>query len=243
MGDGPKTDGLSEVGVTPEPNDHRLGHRDRVRQRFIRLGAEAFADYEMLEAVLHVVVPQRDTKDLAKSLLDRFGSFSGVLAAPYDQLRRFKGLGDVTAANLKIIQGAAQRYARDQVNRDQPILGSWSALLDYCRAQMAFEDIEQFRLLFLDKKNKLVADEVQQRGTVDHTPVYPREVIKRALELSATALILVHNHPSGDPSPSAADVQMTRAIVDVAKPLGISVHDHIIIGRTGHASLRGLKLI
>ena len=243
MGDGPKADGLSEASVATEPTDHRVGHRDRVRQRFIRLGADAFADYEMLEAVLHVVVPQRDTKDLAKSLLERFGSFSAVLAAPYDQLRRCKGLGDVTAANLKIIQGAAQRYARDRVSRDQPILSSWSALLDYCRAQMAYEDIEQFRLLFLDKKNKLVADEVQQRGTVDHTPVYPREVIKRALELSATALILVHNHPSGDPSPSAADVQMTRAIVDVAKPLGISVHDHIIIGRTGHASLRGLKLI
>ena len=242
MGDSPKPEGLSEAGVG-EPADHRLGHRDRVRQRFLKLGAESFADYELLEAVLHIVVPQRDTKDLAKSLLARFGSFSGVLAAPYEQLRHFKGLGDITAANLKIVQGAAQRYAHDQVSRDQPILSSWSALLDYCRAQMAYEDIEQFRLLFLDKKNKLVADEVQQRGTVDHTPVYPREVIKRALELSATALILVHNHPSGDPSPSAADVQMTRAIVDVAKPLGISVHDHIIIGRTGHASLRGLKLI
>jgi DNA repair protein RadC len=243
MGDGPKPDGLYEAGVAPQPHDRKLGHRDRVRQRFLRVGAEAFADYELLEALLHIVVPQKDTKDLAKSLLERFGSFSGVLAAPYDQLRHFKGLGDITAANLKIIQGAAQRYARDQVSRDKPILSSWAALLDYCRAQMAFEDIEQFRLLFLDKKNHLIADEVQQTGTVDHTPVYPREVIKRALELSATALILVHNHPSGDPSPSAADVQMTRAIVDVAKPLGIAVHDHIIIGRTGHASMRGLKLI
>jgi|SRR6185312_16818173 DNA repair protein RadC len=242
MGDSPKPEGLSEAGVG-EPADHRLGHRDRVRQRFLKLGAESFADYELLEAVLHIVVPQRDTKDLAKSLLARFGSFSGVLAAPYEQLRHFKGLGDITAANLKIVQGAAQRYAHDQVSRDQPILGSWSALIDYCRAQMAFEDIEQFRLLFLDKKNHLIADEVQQTGTVDHTPVYPREVIKRALELSATALILVHNHPSGDPSPSSADVQMTRAIVDVAKPLGIAVHDHIIIGRTGHVSMRGLKLI
>jgi DNA repair protein RadC len=243
MGDGPKPNGLSEAGVTPDAQDHRLGHRDRVRQRYLRLGAESFADYELLEALLHVVIPQKDTKEIAKSLLDRFGSFSGVLAAPYEQLRHFKGLGDITAANLKIMQGAAQRYARDQISRDQPILSSWAALLDYCRAQMAFEEIEQFRLLFLNKKNQLIADEVQQRGTVDHTPVYPREVIKRALELQSTAIILVHNHPSGDPAPSAADIQMTRAIVDVAKPLGIAVHDHIIIGQNGHASLRGLKLI
>jgi DNA repair protein RadC len=243
MEGGGKPGGLFEAAAAAGPHDHKAGHRDRVRQRYLRLGAEAFVDYELLEAVLHVVVPQKDTKDLAKSLLDRFGSFSAVLAAPYDQLRHFRGLGDITAANLKIVQGAAQRYARDQVSREMPILSSWAALIDYCRAQMAFEEIEQFRLLFLDKKNRLIADEVQQTGTVDHTPVYPREVIKRALELSATALILVHNHPSGDPAPSAADVQMTRAIVEVAKPLGIAVHDHLIIGRTGHASLRGLKLI
>ena len=243
MGDSPKPEGLSEADVAGKPLDHKIGHRDRVRQRFLRLGAEAFADYELLESLLHIVLPQKDTKDLAKSLLDRFGSFSGVLAAPYEQLRRFKGLGDITAANLKIVQGAAQRYARDQVSRDKPILSSWAALLDYCRAQMAFEEIEQFRLLFLNKKNQLIADEVQQRGTVDHTPVYPREVIKRALELQATAIILVHNHPSGDPAPSAADIQMTQAIVEIAKPLGIAVHDHIIIGKSGHASMRGLKLI
>jgi len=241
MAKAPSVDGLEEA---PLPViDHRKGHRERVRQRYLSLGAESFADYELLEALLHVVIPQKDTKDLAKSLLGQFGSFSKVLAAPHEQLRKVKGLGDITAAHLKVIQGAAQRYARDQVDRELPILSSWAALIDYCRAQMAFEDIEQFRILFLDKKNRLIADEVQQTGTVDHTPVYPREVIKRALELSASALILVHNHPSGDPSPSSADLQMTRAIADVAKPLGITLHDHIIIGKSGHISMRGLKLI
>jgi DNA repair protein RadC len=222
---------------------HYVGHRSRLRERYLRDGAESFSDAELLEILLHIVIPQRDTKELAKALLARFGSFSGVLAAPHDQLRHFKGLGDITASHLKVVQGAAQRFAKDRIDREQPILGSWSALIDYCRAAMAYENVEQFRILFLDKKNRLIADEVQQTGTVDHTPVYPREVIKRSLELSATALILVHNHPSGDPSPSAADVQMTRAICDVAQPLGITVHDHIIIGRAGHASLRGLKLI
>jgi DNA repair protein RadC len=153
------------------------------------------------------------------------------------------GLGDLTIANLKVIQAVAQRYARDQISSDLPILSSWQALLDYCRSAMAFEQREQFRILFLDKKNRLIADEVQQTGTVDHTPVYPREVIRRSLELSATALILVHNHPSGDPSPSQADVDMTREIAEVAQPLGITLHDHLIIGRAGHASLRALKLI
>jgi len=142
-----------------------------------------------------------------------------------------------------VMQAAAQRYARDQVSTDLPILSSWAALIDYCRSAMAFEEIEQFRVLFLDKKNRLIADEVQQRGTVDHTPVYPREVIKRSLELGATALILVHNHPSGDPAPSTADVQMTRQIIEVAKPLGITVHDHIIIGKSGHASLKAQRFI
>jgi len=149
----------------------------------------------------------------------------------------------VSTANLKIIQAAAQRFAKDRMTPDMPILSSWSALLDYCTTQMAFNNVEQFRILFLDKKNRLIADEVQQTGTVDHTPVYPREVIKRALELSATALILVHNHPSGDPTPSSADVQMTRQINDIARPLGITVHDHIIIGKAAHASMRGLKLL
>jgi DNA repair protein RadC len=230
-------------GLSEAASPHYLGHRGRLRDRFNRQGAEAFTDAELLEIVLHVVVPQKDTKGLAKNLLARFGSFSGVLAAPLDQLARFDGLGPTTASHLKVIQGAAQRYAHDKIEPEKPILSSWSQLIDYCRAQMAFEDIEQFRILFLDRKNRLIADEVQQTGTVDHTPVYPREVIKRSLELAATAVILVHNHPSGDPAPSAADVQMTRAIVEVAKPLGITVHDHIIIGKAGHASLRGLRLL
>jgi DNA repair protein RadC len=235
----PSSDGLAEAAQV----DLKAGHRDRIRERFNKIGGEAFTDTELLEAALHLAIPRKDTKDLAKLLLKRFGSFSGVLSAPRERLVEFDQLGDITITNLKIIQAAAQRYARDKVDREQPILSSWSALIDYCRSAMAFEDVEQFRILFLDKKNRLIADEVQQRGTVDHTPVYPREVIKRTLELSATALILVHNHPSGDPSPSTADVQMTRQIIEVARPLGVAVHDHIIIGKSGHASMKGLKLI
>ena len=235
----PSSDGLAEAPVV----DLRAGHRDRVRERFNKVGGEAFTDAELLEAVLHLAIPRRDTKDLAKLLLKRFGSFSGVLSAPRERLEEFTGLGEASITSLKVVMAAAQRFARDKVDRELPILSSWSSLIDYCRSAMAFEDVEQFRILFLDKKNRLIADEVQQRGTVDHTPVYPREVIKRTLELSATALILVHNHPSGDPSPSTADVQMTRQIIDVAKPLGVAVHDHIIIGKSGHASMKGLKLI
>jgi len=235
----PAQDGLAEAATT----DLKAGHRDRVRERFNRVGGEAFTDVELLEAILHLAIPRKDTKDLAKLLLKRFGSFSGVLAAPRAQLAEFDGLGDTTVTSLKVMQAAAQRYARDQVSTDLPILSSWAALIDYCRSAMAFEEIEQFRVLFLDKKNRLIADEVQQRGTVDHTPVYPREVIKRSLELGATALILVHNHPSGDPAPSTADVQMTRQIIEVAKPLGITVHDHIIIGKSGHASLKAQRFI
>jgi DNA repair protein RadC len=233
----PSQDGLAEA--VP----HYTGHRERARQRFLELGEQNIKDYELLELVLQIVLPRRDTKPLAKELIARFGSFSGVFSASTERLEDFKGLGPASIANLKVIQAAAQRFARDRVNPDMPILSSWSALIDYCRSAMAFEPIEQFRILFLDKKNRLIADEVQQRGTVDHTPVYPREVIKRALELGATALILVHNHPSGDPSPSTADVQMTRQIADIARPLGITMHDHIIIGRSGHASMKGLKLI
>ncbi|MGN6685731.1 MAG: RadC family protein [Devosia sp.] len=235
----PALDGLAEAPAV----DLKAGHRDRVRERFKRVGGEAFTDVELLEAVLHLAIPRRDTKTLAKLLLKRFGSFSAVLAAPRAQLDEFAGLGDISITSLKVMQAAAQRYARDRVDQTQPILGSWAALIDYCRSAMAFEDVEQFRVLFLDKKNRLIADEVQQRGTVDHTPVYPREVIKRSLELGATAVILVHKHPSGDPSPSTADVQMTRQIMDVAKPLGITVHDHIIIGKSGHASMKAQRLI
>jgi DNA repair protein RadC len=243
MGDRP--DELAEAAYpapTPDADDHS-GHRQRVRERFLRVGGDALEDYELLELALQLVIPRRDTKALAKSLLREFGSFSGVFNASEARLETIKGLGPTTIAHLKVIQAVAARFGRDRIDVEKPILSSWTQLIDYCRTQMAHQPIEQFRILFLDKKNRLIADEVQQTGTVDHTPVYPREVIKRSLELSATALILVHNHPSGDPSPSSADVRMTREIADVAKPLGITLHDHIIVGKTGHASLRALKLL
>ena len=237
-GEKPSGKGLAKVA-----RPHYHGHRERARERFNVVGGEALADYELLEPVLHLLLPQRDTKGLAKDLLARFGSFSQVLGAPPARLVEVKGLGSTSITYLKIIQAVAQRYGRDQIDTEKPILSSWTQLIDYCRTQMAYETIEQFRILFLDKKNRLIADEVQQTGTVDHTPVYPREVIRRSLELSATALILVHNHPSGDPAPSSADIRMTKEIADIAKPLGITLHDHIIVGKSGHTSLRGLKLI
>ena len=228
--------GLSEV------SPHYHGHRERLRGRFREAGAEAVSEYELLELVLFRAIPQRDVKPLAKDLIAKFGSFAEVVAAPRARLKEVKGIGEAVVDELKIVHAAANRLVRGQLQK-KPVLSSWSNVIDYCRSAMAYADKEQFRLLFLDKRNQLIADEVQQVGTVDHTPVYPREVVKRALELSATALILVHNHPSGDPTPSRADIQMTQAIIDVAKPLGISVHDHIIVGKEGHASFKGLKLI
>lgn len=241
--DGEKTKTQSSpTGLSEKPQAHYHGHRDRLRQRFTDHGATSIQDYELLELILFRLLPRRDTKPIAKAMIERFGSFSEALGAPPHLLREIKGLGPTAVTDLKIIVAVAQRFGRDQLP-ERAMLNSWSDLIDYCHAQMAYETREQFRILFLDKKNKLIADEVQQVGTVDHTPVYPREVIRRTLELSATALILVHNHPSGDPTPSRADIKMTKAIADIAKPLGITVHDHIIIGRDGHASLRGLKLI
>lgn len=183
-------------GFSEAAKPHYLGHRERARERFTAMGGQAIPDYELLELVLHILLPRRDTKALAKDLLNRFGSFSGVLGAEPARLAEFDGLGEVSITHLKVIQAAAQRYGRDQIVKDRPILSSWTQLIEYCSRQMAYETVEQFRILFLDKKNHLQADEVQQVGTVDHTPVYPREVIRRALELSATALILVHNHPT-----------------------------------------------
>jgi DNA repair protein RadC len=223
-----------------EETPHYHGHRERLKERFREGGG--LADYELLELILFQALPRRDTKPIAKALLTRFGSFSEVLAAPEGELTRIEGVGASVVHHHKLGLAAAQRFAHDPV-RERPLLSSWSSVIDYCKAAMAFEQVEQFRVLFLDKRNQLIADEVQQKGTVDHTPVYPREVIKRALELSATAVILVHNHPSGDPTPSSADIQMTKQVVDTAKPLGIAVHDHIVIGRNGHASFKGLKLI
>jgi DNA repair protein RadC len=221
---------------------HYHGHRTRLRERFRNAGADALSDYELLEMVLFAAQPRRDVKPLAKELLKTFGSFAEVVHAPEPRLREIDGMGEASVHQLKLIAAASSRIAKGQL-KQRAALSSWQDVIDYCRASMAFADKEQFRLLFLDKRNQLIADEVQQTGTVDHTPVYPREVIKRALELSATAIILVHNHPSGDPTPSQADIQMTKAIVDIAKPLGIAVHDHIIVGRNGHASLKGMRLI
>jgi DNA repair protein RadC len=221
---------------------HYLGHRERLRERFLEAGPEAVTEYELLELVLFRAIPRRDVKPLAKALIAKFGSFGEVVSASRQRLREIDGLGEAAIAEIKIVQAAAGRLARGQAKK-RTVLSSWSAVLDYCRTTMAFGDKEQFRIIFLDKRNQIIADEVQQTGTVDHTPVYPREVVKRGLELSATALILVHNHPSGDPTPSRADIQMTQQIVEIAKPLGISVHDHIIVGKEGHASLKGLKLI
>ncbi|HEV7339805.1 MAG TPA: DNA repair protein RadC [Bosea sp. (in: a-proteobacteria)] len=221
---------------------HHLGHRERLRQRFLEGGDGALPDYELLELLLFRSIPQRDVKPLAKQLIQHFGSFAEVIGAPVSRLTEVKGIGESVALDLKIVEAALKRAMKGQVAK-KPVLSSWSAVIDYCRLAMAFAEREQFRILFLDKKNALIADEVQQTGTVDHTPVYPREVMRRALELSATALILVHNHPSGDPTPSGADMRMTRELVDIAKPLGIAIHDHIIVGRDGHASFKGLGLI
>jgi DNA repair protein RadC len=233
-------DPIDQAGLREAPHYH--GHRERLRERFRGVGADALSDYELLEMVLFRALPRRDVKPLAKSLIGKFGSFAETIHAPDTRLREVGGLGEAAITEIKLIAAAASRVAKGQL-KHRTVLSSWATVIDYCRTAMAFADKEQFRILFLDKRNQLISDEVQQVGTVDHTPVYPREVVKRALELSATAIIMVHNHPSGDPTPSQADIQMTRSVIDVAKPLGISVHDHIIVGRNGHASLKGLKLI
>ncbi|MBP0615229.1 RadC family protein [Jiella mangrovi] len=221
---------------------HHDGHRDRLRERFANAGADALADYELLELILFRTIPRRDVKPIAKALIARFGSLSEVLGAPHRRLTEVPGVKHAVALDIAIVAAINRRAMRSAV-RQREVLSSWAAVIDYCTAQMAHEAREQFRILFLDKKNALIADEVQGTGTVDHTPVYPREVVRRALELNATAIILVHNHPSGDPTPSRADIEMTKTIIETAKSLGISVHDHIIIGKNGHASLKGLRLI
>jgi DNA repair protein RadC len=235
----------SRSGRTADPSEspaHYHGHRERLRGRFREAGPEAVSDYELLELVLFRAIPQRDVKPLAKNLIAKFGSFAEAISAPPARLAEVKGIGEAAITELRIVQAAASRLARGQVQK-RPVLSSWSSVIDYCRTAMAFAEKEQFRVLFLDKRNQLIVDELQQVGTVDHTPVYPREVVKRALELSATALILVHNHPSGDPTPSHADIEMTQTIIKVAGPLGIAVHDHIVVGKEGHASFRSLRLI
>ena len=241
--DGDSPGGFKETQSAKRgPAPHFHGHRDRLRKKFREHGAEALAEYELLELLLFRSIPRRDVKPLAKRLIAEFGSLAEVIAAPSHRLEAVDGLSENVVSDLKIVQAAAAALTGGQV-RGKTILGSWQQVLEYCRIAMAFEEREQFRLLFLDKKNRLIRDEVQQVGTVDHTPVYPREVVRRALELSATAIILVHNHPSGDPAPSRADIEMTRTIVDIAKPMGITVHDHIIIARDGHCSMKGMQLI
>jgi DNA repair protein RadC len=236
--------------VTKAPTDsapsedaqHYVGHRERLRARFVKGGGDALADYELVELVLFRAIPRRDVKPLAKALLARFGSFAGVVSARPERLREIAGLGEAAIVELKIVAEAAKRFAKVKVE-NRPAMGSFSAVLDYCRTAMALLDREEFRILFLDKKNLLIADEVQSTGTIDHAPVFPREIIRRAFELNATALILIHNHPSGDPSPSQTDIQMTRQIVSLGKSLNVAVHDHLIIGRDGFTSFKSLQLI
>lgn len=217
-------------------------HRQRLRARFMQGGAAALPDYELLELVLFRAIPRQDVKPLARRLLDRFGDFNRVLSAPIPRLGEVDGVGDAVIQELKIVEAAAHRLAQSRVLR-RHVLSSWDALLDYCRTAMANRETEQFRILFLDRKNILIADEEQARGTVDHVPVYPREVVKRALELSASALILVHNHPSGDPTPSEQDIVVTGQIQDAAHVLGITLHDHLIIGRNQELSFRSSGLL
>ena len=217
-------------------------HRKRLRDRFMAGGAAALPDYELLELLLFRAIPRQDVKPLAHLLLDTFGDFNHVISASAHRLAMVKGVGDAVIQELKIVEAAAGRLMRGRV-LNRPVLTSWSTLLDYCQTVMAHREIEQFRILFLDRKNTLIADEAQSDGTVDHVPVYPREVVKRALELGASALILVHNHPSGDPTPSRADVAMTKEIAAAAKALKIEVHDHLVIGRGKHASFKAMGLL
>lgn len=237
---------LPLTGVTPRrarPDPASPAeHRERLRDRFMRAGAVALADYELLELVLFRAIPRRDVKPLARTLLAEFGDFNHAISAPPARLAAVPGVGQAVVRELKIIEAAAHRLAQARVlGRD--ILSSWDALLAYCKTAMAHRATEEFRVLYLDRKNVLIADEAQGRGTVDHVPVYPREVVKRALELGASALILVHNHPSGDPEPSPADITMTHRVAEAADALGIVLHDHVIVGKATDTSFRAAGLL
>ncbi|MEX0759658.1 MAG: DNA repair protein RadC [Tistlia sp.] len=230
---------MAELETRPD----YLEHRGRVRERLIQGGPEALADYEILELILAAANPRGDTKPLAKELLRQFDNdLAAVLSAPPERLRAVKGLKDAGIGSIKVVAAAALRLARAEAS-EQPIIGSWDKLLDYLTIALAREPVECFHVLFLDRKNRLIADERQQRGTVDHTPVYPRQVVKRALELEASALVLVHNHPSGDPTPSRADIELTRELAEAVARLGIALHDHVIVARGGHTSFRAKGLI
>ena len=228
--------------MSDQEDAHYVGHRQRLKDKLRTAGPASLADYELLELLLCLAVPRRDMKPLAKKLIATFGDYAGVLSAPEDRLLEISGVGPTVISAIRLAEASAARLAQAKV-LEQPVLSNWQALLDYCQVAMAHETHEQFRILFLDKKNRLIRDEIQQKGTIDHTPVYPREIIKRALELNSTALIIVHNHPSGDPTPSRDDIDMTRRIEDIGNQLGIKLHDHLIISKTGHQSFRSLGLL
>ena len=233
---------MSEVEAAAAETPHHAGHRARLRERLLRAGPASLADYELLELYLFRTIPRGDVKPRAKALLARFGSLEGVLAAPEREIARVEGVGSAVAADLKLVHAFSLRLTHGQVAR-RPVISSWTALLAYLRAALQHAPREEFHVLFLDKKNQLIADELMGEGTVDHAPVYPREVVRRALELSASSLILVHNHPSGDPEPSRADIDITREVVTAGRPFGLSVHDHVIVGRDGMASLKAKGLM
>lgn len=221
---------------------HYHGHRDRLRARFLDNGPDALQDYELLELVLFMAIPRRDVKPLAKDLLKRFGGLPELMNAPVSELMKIDGVSENTAIALKAINATTHRTLKQELMQ-KPVMNNWTRLMDYCRSTMAHETKEHFRILFLNKQNELIGDEIQNSGTVDHTPVYPREIMKRALELGATALILVHNHPSGNSTPSQADIDMTREIVRAAEPFKIIIHDHVVVSGSGYSSFRDLGLI
>jgi DNA repair protein RadC len=234
----PAPEAAAETAALP----HHAGHRDRLRDRFVKSGADALQDYELMEMILFAAIPRRDVKPLAKNLLTAFGGIAGVLSASPEELKKVKGLSENSAVLLKTVYALTQRMLLAEIVK-KPVLNSWQKLLDYCHVAMAHEKREHFRVLFLNRKNQLMLDEVQQTGTVDHAPVYPREIVKRALEIGATALILVHNHPSGDPAPSDSDITITQEIIRAAGALDILVHDHLIIARSGYTSFKSLGLL
>jgi DNA repair protein RadC len=232
----------ADASEAPEPAPHYHGHRERLRTRFLQGGVDALQDYELMELVLFRAIPRRDVKPLAKEVIAHFGGFAEAIAADYERLAEVKGLSEAAATEFKIVEAAALKLAQGRLAA-RPAISSWNQLTEYCRAAMGFQTIEQFRVLFLDTRNQLIADEVQQTGTVNHTASYPREIVKRALELGASAIILVHNHPSGDATPSSADIKMTKEIVHAAKAMHIEVHDHLVIGSGEPASFRSLGLM
>jgi DNA repair protein RadC len=218
------------------------GHRARLRKRLIESGGDALLDHELIEYLLTLAIPRRDTKPLAKALLHEFGGIGGLLSADAEAIGRQSGVGETAVAALKIVQAASLRMLRDKV-KEQPILASWQALLDYLRVDMAHLTIERVRVLHMNSRNMLIRDEVMSEGSVDQAVVHVREVIRRAIDLGSAAIILVHNHPSGDPAPSRADISLTRDIAEAGKKLGIAVHDHVIIGAGGHSSMRAMGLL